>query len=92
MQERIRVRIVRVVLFIGVLLTGAFVAFYAQATAVSTPAYQQLFWMLILVAGGHLLLATAYFRSVRHWSRWVALGIACSVGLSFAEMAWRVWG
>jgi len=85
------VGIVRVVLFIGVLLTGAFVAFCAQATAVSTAAYQYLFWLLLPVAGGHLLLAAAYFRLSHHWSRWVALGIACNAMLFYGEMTWRVW-
>ena len=84
-------RIVRVVLFIGVLLTGAFVTFYAQATAVSAPVYQQLFWLLFPVAGGHLLLVGLYIRSVRHWSRWVTLGIACTTMLSYGEMTLRVW-
>lgn len=76
------------VFFVIVLTTGLGTAFYAQA---SSPSYQALFWSILPAAGIHLGLAVWYFLRVRHWSRWVALSIGALAGLSFGELAFRVW-
>jgi hypothetical protein len=78
----------RTLWFLGLGFTGAFTAFYAQA---SSPNYQQLFWGVLPVASIHFVLAALYFVRIRDWSRWAALGLGCIALISFGEMTLRVW-
>ena len=75
------------VLIVAVLL-GFYTAFISQA---SSPDYRRLFWSILPVALVHFILAFGYFFRMRHWTRWVDLGVAIVVMASFGEMILRVW-
>ena len=72
----------------GVLASGFLTAFLAQA---SSPDYHRMFWSILPLACLHLFAAAVYFRSVRHWHRWVVFAVAVIAAFSFAEMAVRIW-
>jgi hypothetical protein len=52
---------------------------------------QRGFWSILPVACVHIILASFYFRRVRHWSRWPVAILAVIALAFFSEMIWRVW-
>ena len=71
-----------------IFLTGLLVAFAAQDNVPDPIArFRDLLWLLCF----HTLAAALYFRRVRHWSRWPAIGISVAALISFSIMTWKVW-
>ena len=73
---------------IVVVVFGLYTALISQA---SSPDYRRLFWSILPVAIVHFTLAFGYFFRVRHWTRWIGLGIAIVAMAAFGEMILRVW-
>ena len=74
--------------FLAVVLSGAIVAFYSQA---SSPDYRTLWWTMLPYAAVHVVAITFYFVRVPYLSRWVAVLVGVVAIQSFAELSLRVW-
>lgn len=75
-------------LFAALLVLGAGIAFYAQA---SSPNYLFLFKAVAPFVVLLLGLVLVYFLRVRRWSRWLAVAIFLLAVASFSELGLRVF-
>jgi hypothetical protein len=83
-----RTLLVRGLGFFAVVLTGAFVTFYSQA---SSPNYRNLWWLVFPFIVVHVVMLTLFIVRVPHFSRWLAALIGGVAVLSFVELSLRVW-